>query len=77
MISYEDQKKSLLKIVVAKELFDFKNRTLEIVQTIKGELFILNDKTKTIKPINDIFKELDNLSKVYFNRFKEVIEQDQ
>lgn len=27
--------------------------------------------------INDIFKELDNLSKVYFNRFKEVIEQDQ
>ncbi len=26
--------------------------------------------------INDIFKELDNLSKVYFNRFKEVIEQD-
>lgn len=26
---------------------------------------------------NDIFKELDNLSKVYFNRFKEVIEQDQ
>lgn len=27
--------------------------------------------------VNDIFKELDNLSKVYFNRFKEVIEQDQ
>ncbi|MGJ0309111.1 phosphoribosylformylglycinamidine synthase subunit PurL [Aliarcobacter cryaerophilus] len=27
--------------------------------------------------INDIFKELDNLSKVYFNRFKEIIEQDQ
>ncbi|WP_066157726.1 phosphoribosylformylglycinamidine synthase subunit PurL [Aliarcobacter cryaerophilus] len=27
--------------------------------------------------INDIFKELDHLSKVYFNRFKEVIEQDQ
>ncbi|WP_148624238.1 phosphoribosylformylglycinamidine synthase subunit PurL [Aliarcobacter cryaerophilus] len=27
--------------------------------------------------INDIFKELDDLSKVYFNRFKEVIEQDQ
>ncbi|QKF73889.1 phosphoribosylformylglycinamidine synthase PurLQS, PurL subunit [Aliarcobacter faecis] len=27
--------------------------------------------------INDIFKELDKLSKVYFNRFKEVIEQDQ
>ena len=76
-MSYEDQKKSLLKIIIAKELFDFKNRTLEIVQTVKGELFILNDKTRTIKPINDIFKELDNLSKVYFNRFKEVIEQDQ
>lgn len=27
--------------------------------------------------INDIFKELDKLSKIYFNRFKEVIEQDQ
>lgn len=27
--------------------------------------------------INDIFKELDKLNKVYFNRFKEVIEQDQ
>ncbi|RBQ28084.1 phosphoribosylformylglycinamidine synthase subunit PurL [Aliarcobacter vitoriensis] len=27
--------------------------------------------------INDIFKELDKLSQVYFNRFKEVIEQDQ
>jgi len=27
--------------------------------------------------LNDIFKELDKLSQIYFNKFKEVIEQDQ
>ena len=66
-MSYEDQKKALLKVIIAKELFDFKNRTLEIVQTVKGELFILNDKTKTIKPINDIFKDYVKLS--FFDGF--------
>ena len=27
--------------------------------------------------INDVYKELDKVSHIYFNRFKEVVEQDQ
>lgn len=79
-ISLNDSKdifsESLSRAIVEVEL---KNcEAFEKVASKNGVSYIGIGKTGGDKVIlNDIFKELDKLSKVYFNRFKEVIEQDQ
>jgi len=79
-ISLEDSKdifsESLSRAIVEVEL---KNcEAFEKLASKNGISCISIGKTGGDKFIvNDIFKELDKLSQIYFNRFKEVIEQDQ
>jgi len=79
-ISLEDSKdifsESLSRAIVEVEL---KNcEAFEKLASKNGITCISIGKTGGDKFIlNDIFKELDKLSQIYFNRFKEVIEQDQ
>jgi len=79
-ISLEDSKdifsESLSRAIVEVEL---KNcEAFEKLASKNGITCVSIGKTGGDKFIlNDIFKELDKLSQIYFNRFKEVIEQDQ
>ena len=79
-ISLEDSKdifsESLSRSIVEVQLNNCE--AFEKLASKNGVSYVAIGKTGGDKVIiNDIFKELDNLSKVYFNRFKEVIEQDQ
>ena len=79
-ISLEDSKdifsESLSRAIVEVQLNNCE--AFEKLASKNGVSYVAIGKTGGDKVIiNDIFKELDNLSKVYFNRFKEVIEQDQ
>ena len=79
-ISLEDSKdifsESLSRSIVEVQLNNCE--AFEKLASKNGVSYVAIGKTGGDKDIiNDIFKELDNLSKVYFNRFKEVIEQDQ